>query len=169
MLDGNLRKKAVVVLSHREQAKEYNNRLQLGIREFNTGGYDFFVLLSESVNKKNIQTLKDCGIMDEKIVLIPESKDTIGEAVFLKNKIVEKNEIEEIFVVSSDYHIDYRARAIFDYFFCNIKTKYGRAKTSKLKNKKVIEDQLRSASFFYRLVSSHEEIILNHPLYSGDK
>lgn len=170
MSNGDLTNKAVVVLSHRAQGEEFNNRLNLGIKQYFENKFDFFILLSESVNKKNLQTLKNCGIMDEKILLVPESRDTIGEAIFLNKTAIAENNIGKICVVSSDYHIDYRAKAIFDYFYGDvIEVDYCKVNTNKIKDKNVIKDQLRSASFFYRLISTQENVVEIHPLYSGEK
>lgn len=163
-------KKAVVVLSQKLQGKEYYARLNEGIKMFYNNSCDYIVLLSESVNEKNINLLAENNILKDSVLLEPNSKDTIGEAALVRENIVTPYQIKDLFVISSDYHINYRARAVFDYVFAedrDVNIHYGEVKTEKMGNRTVILDQMRSVSFFTKVVqdSTSKNILKRHPLY----
>ena len=163
-------KKAVVVLSQKLQGKEYYARLNEGIKMFYNNNCDYIVLLSESVSEKNINFLAENNILKDSVLLEPNSKDTIGEAALVRENIVEPYQIKDLFVVSSDYHINYRARAVFDYVFAedfDVNVHYSEVKTEKMGNRVAILDQLRSVSFFTKVVEDpkNKNILKKHPLY----
>ena len=164
-------KKAVVVLSQKLQGNEYFKRLRKGINTYHKEKADYIVLLSESVNKKNLQLVEERGVPTEKILTEPNSKDTIGEVFLLKKNIVLPYNIRRIYVVSSDYHIKYRAKTIFDYVFeTGIDIDFVGIKTNKAKNKKVVSDQLRSLQYFSDIIkhTKDDNLLANHPLYKEE-
>ena len=164
-------KSAVAILSQKEQGDEYFSRLRLGLDVFSKNNLDYVVLLSESCNEKNIDFILEKGIPREKIILEPRPKDTIGEAYFLKHSVLLPNDIKSIHVVTSDYHMVYRARIIFDYMLADdYSVNYHKSKTGKVRHRKFIVDQLRSLNYFSSLVSKYPDdnlIIVNHPLYEA--
>lgn len=53
------------------------------------------------------------GVPNENVLMEEDSKDTLGNAYFVKVSILEKNNWKNIIVVTSDYHLP-RAKIIFD-------------------------------------------------------
>ena len=45
-----------------------------------------------------------------------QAKDTVGEAIFLKEYLIQENEIDEINIITSDWH-EKRAKEIFKFIF----------------------------------------------------
>jgi len=109
--------RGVLILSQKRQDTEYLCRLKKGIDIFKEKSLDYMILSSESVSNENIKYLCDRGISPGKILTESNSRDTIGEALFVKQNIIVPYKIKELYVISSDYHINYRVRAIFDYVF----------------------------------------------------
>ena len=163
-------KKCVVILSQKRQDSEFYKRFEKGIEVFYNKKCNYIALLSESANEKNLKLLNDAGINDENILTEKTSKDTIGEAFFVKKNIVLPYNIKSVFVVSSDYHLRYRAKIIFDYIFeSQISVSYVEVKTKKIKNREIITDQLRSLKYFDNLITKkkNEISLIDHPLYKG--
>jgi len=162
----------VVVLSQKSQGLEYQNRLEKAVQIFFENNLDYIVLLSESTTQKNINFLKNLGISSDKILLEPEPKDTIGEAFFIKRNILLPYNVNKVYVVSSDYHLEYRAKIIFDFILQNdFAVKYCYSKTEKMHNRKIIIDQLKSLEYFNNLIKQckGDNLIANHPLYKNKK
>ena len=67
--------------------------------------------MSDYLNKKY-------NIPLEKIIKEPNSKDTVGDAVFTRRNIVEKNKFKDIAIVTSSYHLS-RAKEIFKFVYGN--------------------------------------------------
>jgi hypothetical protein len=161
-------KKAVIILSQRLLREEFYSRLDQGIKTYFKEKCDYIALLSESASDKNVKILIDKGISYDSILLEKTSKDTIGEAYLTKKNILLPNQITKAYVVSSDYHIEYRGRIIFDYIFGeDICIEFIGIKTDKIKDKKVINDQLNSLQYFMDLKerSGADDLLLEHPLY----
>ena len=101
----------------------------------------------------------------------PLSRDTIGEATLVRQNIVIPYKIKELYVISSDYHINYRVKAVFDYVFAAdsaIDINYSEVETTKNRDPRIILDQLRSVSFFVEMVEncSLGAVLERHPLYN---
>lgn len=165
----------VAVLSQKLLGEEFFSRLEKANMIYKQTKSKYFVILSEAANSdKILQHINDkFNIPSNLILRVQNSKDTIGEAIFLKKNIVIGYNIKQVFLVSSDYHIDYRVKIIFDYIFNNeTKIRYYKSKTNKLKNRKVILNQLKSLQYFFNLTKkdhSLEDILMNHPLYRDKK
>lgn len=69
---------------------------------------------TEAHKMKNM--LVKLGIPENKIIKEEESQDTIGNAYFLKDKVVEPNGFKNILVVCADYHLK-RVKYIFKKIF----------------------------------------------------
>ncbi len=61
---------------------------------------------------------KKYNIPLEKIISEPNSKDTVGDAVFTRRNIVEKNNFKNIAIVTSSYHL-FRSKEIFKFVYGN--------------------------------------------------
>jgi len=158
----------VAVLSQKTQGLEYQNRLEKAVKVFFKNNLDYIVLLSESAIQKNIHFLENLGISSEKILSESSPKDTIGEAFFLKKNILLPYNVNKVYVVSSDYHLEYRAKIIFDFILQNdFIVKYCYSETGKMCNRSVIIDQLKSLEYFNNLIKQceNDNLIVNHPLY----
>ena len=159
----------VLILSQKRQDTEYLCRLKKGIEIFKEKGLDYMILSSESVSNKNIKYLCDRGISAGKILTESNSRDTIGEALFVKQNIIVPYKIKELYVISSDYHINYRVRAIFDYVFgADADIIYIEVKTDKSKDPNTILDQIKSLEYFTKIISTSEgeDLLEHHPLYN---
>ena len=162
-------KSAVAILSQREQGDEHFSRLCLGLEVFSRNNLDYIVLLSESCNEKNIDFILERGVPRNKILLEPRSKDTIGEAYFLKSGILADFQIEEVHIVTSDYHIYYRVRTIFDFLLSDVcSVTYHASPTDKIRQRESILNQLNSLKYFINLIEECQDeslLIERHPLY----
>jgi hypothetical protein len=164
--------RAVAILSQKRQDHEYFARLEKGLEIYRQQNLDYIILLSESANDTNIQYLQNQGIIPSRILMEPLSRDTIGEATLVRQNIVIPYKIKELYVISSDYHINYRVKAIYNYIFAqdsNVKINYSEVKTAKGRDPDVILDQLKSIAFFVKIIeSSKSDNLLDcHPLYKN--
>lgn len=75
--------------------------------------YDYVPTKTEA--KAMIEYLSEKGIPKEKLILEDKSRDTIGNAYFVKG-ILKKNGWKKIIIVTSDFHID-RTKYIFKKVF----------------------------------------------------
>ena len=164
-------KSAVAILSQKNQDDEYFSRLKLGIEVFLKQDLDFIVLLSESCNEKNKKFILEHGIDEDKILSEPRSKDTIGEAYFLKSGILTAFQIEEVHIVTSDYHMYYRVRTIFDFLLSNVySVSYHITQTDKMRRRESILNQLNSLKYFIDIIEKCQDealLLENHLLYKA--
>lgn len=113
------------------------------------------------------------GVDSKSLFIQPYSRDTIGEAVFSK-EIVDKNKWKNIAILSSDYHIKYRACIIFDKVYTGYHLDYIEMPTDKINNLSVISNQLESLRLFYENFYNEKSIdkstlIEKHKLYGSMK
>ncbi len=182
--------KCVLVLSHLMSKKgllgdESIARAKKAINVFKTKNLNFLItsgwayrsdcdLLLCDVFKEYIK--KNSQINPEKIITLPDSRDTVGDAFFCLKKTRESC-LEELFVVTSDYHVP-RVEKIFYKFFLHVpKIEIIGTKTSLLKNKDVLKREAKSIESFEKTFSSvnftninsiYQCLIKNHPLYNGE-
>lgn len=175
-------KDAVIVLSHKidsngKLSKEYKKRLDKGIELVLDKKANYIILCGERADKDVKNYAINKGIKSNKILTQTESRDTIGEAFCTKKRVLAPRNLRDIIVVSSDYHIRYRAALIFDFILGkNFNVEYIGAKSGKLNNPQVIEDQMNSlATFlktFYKTSAENDEeiektILKNQDLYKN--
>ncbi len=112
-------------------------------------------------------------IPDSKIILETSSKDTVGEAVFIR-KILRSSDIKKIKVVTSDWHLN-RAKEIFDFVFFNesfsieFKTIKGTKKSARTERKNNSIEIFRDTFLPLQersLESIYNRMIDSHKLYS---
>lgn len=173
-------KDAVVVLSHRfdkntklsiEYVKRLNKAYELVIKKEANN----IILCSETAINKVRDILIKKGIKHDKIFFQKKSKDTIGEAFFTKKEILIPNNWKDIIVVSSDYHIFYRARIIFDFILGeDFKIEYIGVESGRLKDPDTVKNQKNSMDNFiniFKNISPGDDnaiekiLIKNHELY----
>ncbi|MBS3090600.1 YdcF family protein [Candidatus Pacearchaeota archaeon] len=175
-------KDAVIVLSHKidkrgRLSEEYKKRLDKGIELVVRKKAEYIILCGEKADKDVKKYVIDKGIQADKILFQTTSKDTIGEAFFTKKQILIQKNLRNIIVVSSGYHIRYRAGLIFDFILGkNFNIEYVGVRSSKLNNVKVIEDQMNSLVAFLKSwgdISAGDDeeiektILKNHDLYKN--
>ncbi len=109
-------------------SSDSKSRLRKAASVFNKNSLDFFITtgwkyrdsmtepLSTFLSKV---ALKKFSIPKDNIIELPEAKDTVGEALFLKRLSLSLSyQINEIHVITSDWHIK-RAKEIFKFIFGN--------------------------------------------------
>tara|TARA_B100000579_G_C22805100_1_gene842054 strand:- start:232 stop:804 length:573 start_codon:yes stop_codon:yes gene_type:complete len=110
----------------------------------------------------------------DKILEISQAKDTVGEAVFLKKYIEKMIDINEINIVTSDWHLK-RSREIFSFVFGgseNIKILFHSIIGDR--REKQLEEKKASIHKFRQLITNchstdfnslHSILLSSHPLY----
>lgn len=161
---------AIIVLSHRLEkdgklSKEYKQRLDKGIELFFKKRTKYLILCSETATKSIKKYIIKKGIKNNKILLQPKSRNTIEEAKFTKDILMQKK-LRDIIIVSGDYHINYRANLIFDSIFGKeFSIEYVGIKSGRLREPETMKDQIKSLSYF---INNHKEkknilVIAAHP------
>ena len=126
----NKNKHALIILSHLKNANgqlddETLARIELGIELFRSKEFDFIVtsgwdyqddsdLKIGEVVADNLR--KRYSIDKSKILVDVCSRDTVGDAFFLRKNVVRSYDIRSITVVTSSYHVR-RADEVFKKFF----------------------------------------------------
>lgn len=172
-------KDVVIVLSHRlrkgKPSPEFMRRLDKGIEEVLVHDAKNLMLCSETANEEMKRYAIRKGVTKGRVLLEDESKDTIGEAFFSK-KLCLKNDWRDITVVSSDYHIKYRAALIFDFVFGeDYNLSYIGVNSGKVGNNRIL-DQMKSLGIFLDLIKGvnpgddhmiEQVLRIRHRLYKG--
>ena len=126
----NKNKRALIILSHLKDANgelddETLARIELGVELFRSKEFDFIVtsgwdyqddsdLKIGEVVADNLR--KRYSIDKSKILVDVCSRDTVGDAFFLRKNVVRPYDIGSITVVTSSYHVR-RADEVFKKFF----------------------------------------------------
>ena len=115
-------------------------------------------------------------ISKSRIISIPLARDTVGDAIFLR-QISEKLGVSELEVVTSDYHAA-RTKTIFEKIMNGkIAVDIVVVETKKRDDKKTLEKEQLSISTFEETFSETdftelhkiiETIVLKHPYYNGE-
>jgi uncharacterized SAM-binding protein YcdF (DUF218 family) len=167
--------------------KESRSRLDLAIDLFSRNKHAFIIsscwdyygeyniaiadaMKSYIVNKSHIS--------DELVSSETNSRDTVGDAIFTKIKIVKKKGIKNLLIVTSDYHVS-RSHKIFSYIYGEqYIVKVIGVKTAPLsKIKELLEREDKSLSVFYKTfngIKSGDDVLIykrlcaDHPYYNGE-
>jgi uncharacterized SAM-binding protein YcdF (DUF218 family) len=166
----------ITVLSHKDLSTEFFSRLKAGLKITLKSSKNVLVVNSEATQSKLVKGyLENLFSLHKsnRIVFQSKSKDTIGEAVYLKDTYLREG--DSVTVVSSDYHINYRAKIIFDFILgSNTEVDYFYVDTDRASDPETVKDQLNSLKFFLDLFqsvdyddfeSAREAFLLNHDLY----
>lgn len=142
-----------IVLSHRlengEPSSEYLRRLDLAIKLFKENKIKNIILCSETATDRILNYCAKRGVPRKNIFLETKSRDTIGEAFFIKKDLVLIYNWTDIAVISSDYHIDFRAKEIFEFIYPRENLSFFKVNTNRNNEKK--EDQENSLKKFREL------------------
>ena len=104
-------KKAIVILPHLMETngvldEQTISRINHSIKIFKEGDYDFFITSGWDYRKDS----------DKKILTDTYSRDTVGDAFFIREQFVIPMNILNLTVVTSDWHVN-RTKKIFNKFF----------------------------------------------------
>lgn len=122
-----------------------------------------------------IYAIKEKKISPKLIISERNSRDTVGDAIFVKKNIIPKKNWSKIFVVTSDYHAS-RTHEIFTYVFGdNYNVEVRSIKTQN--NDKCVENEKTSLDSFHKtfsgvksgdIYSIYQCLCSKHPFYNGD-
>jgi len=149
-------KDAIVVLSHKCESirlsKEYKKRMDAGIELLLNGKSNKIIICGKNSEEIAKKYLINSGINEECILTQEKSRNTIEEAFLTKTKLLYPRNWKKIIVVSSDYHIRYRAALIFDFIFGKkFEIDYVEVESGKLRNNKIIMNQMDSLNYFLEM------------------
>jgi uncharacterized SAM-binding protein YcdF (DUF218 family) len=117
VLGGGITQKGVI-------SKSVHDRIDLAVRKFSQGnkiimsgkwygGYNFVPVTTEARAMKEYAV--SCGALFRDVILEEKSKDTIGNAYFVK-KLLDSKGVKSFVVVTSDFHV-LRSKFIFSKVF----------------------------------------------------
>lgn len=113
----------------------------------------------------------------QKIFVESNSRDTVGDAVFVRENVVKPNAIRHLTVVTSEYHVE-RTNEIFDFFYKDIASiEVIGVSTESDDNVEILSHERRSLESFRKtfdgvnasdIVSVLSVISERHPFYNGE-
>ena len=164
--------------------KETCSRLDLAIAIFRknkhafiiTSGWDYYAKYTIAIaDEMKSYIVNNSNISEELILIETNSRDTVGDAIFTKINIIKKKSMNNLLIVTSDYHV-FRTHKIFSYIYGEqYIVKVIGSKTTKKKELSELED--KSLNQFYKtfndVKSGDDELIYkrlckDHPYYNGD-
>jgi hypothetical protein len=120
--------------------------------------------------------LLNSNIASDRIISIPLSRDTVGDAFFIRRLLKERN-LKELLVVTSDYHVK-RAGVIFKKVFCNsMKISVYGAQSGRLNDVAALTHEGESTKAFectfvdedFQSEASLIQVLkTKHPFYNGE-
>ena len=167
--------------------KESCSRLDLAIDLFRknkhafiiTSGWDYYAEYNIAIaDAMKSYIVNNSHISHELVLTETNSRDTVGDAIFTKINIIKKKGLNNLLIVTSDYHV-LRTHKIFSYIYgeqyivkvIGVKT----APLSKIKELSERED--KSLNVFYKTfngIKSGDDVLIykrlctDHPYYNGD-
>lgn len=182
---------AIVILSHYMGAdgrldSETTARIRLGVEIYWKQKADFIVTsgwnhrrdLDTTIGRAVAEELVSVhGICPDKVLVDTESRDTVGDAFFLRKNIFLPKQIQSITVVTSEYHAA-RADYIFKCFLTpHIETNTVSVPQSSSVDRKILENEVRSKAAFLRTFEGVDlwndleicrTLSRHHPFYNGE-
>ena len=186
----NKNKDALIILSHLKDANgelddETLARIELGIEIFRSKEFDFIVTsgwdYQDNSDLKIGEVVADnlrerYSINKNKILVDVCSRDTVGDAFFLRKNVVRPYDISSITVVTSSYHVQ-RADEVFKKFFSpsvSVLTVGAKFTLDNLEERLVNEEKSYRAflATFDNVDISNDTAVfsalsLRHPFYNG--
>jgi hypothetical protein len=164
--------------------KESCSRLDLAIDVFRKNKYSFMITCGWDYRDDSNITIADAmksyvinnsDISHELVLTETNSRDTVGDAIFTKINIIKKNSLNNLLIVTSDYHV-LRTYKIFSYVYGEqYIVKVIGSKTTK--KKELSESEDKSLNQFYKTFNGvksgdddliYKRLCLEHPYYNGD-
>ena len=182
--------KSVAVLSHLMSSDcilgdESNSRAKLAIQTFKQKKYSFIITngwayrtdCSTPISNVFAEYVRrNSDIEPNRIISSPYSRDTVGDAYYLRRLAQLKN-FAELVVVTSDYHVQ-RTEKIFTKVFCNtLDIVVLGAETSKKLDSATLRHEKESIEAFERTFSDtnfedvysiYQSLVTKHPFYNGE-
>lgn len=184
-------KKALFILPHLMEKNgrlgiESISRINESISIFKENSFDFLITSGWDYRKDSKlmigkvmaeYIIKNFKIDRNKILIDNYSRDTVGDAFFVREQFVIPKNIFNLTIVTSDWHVE-RAKVIFKKFFKNNFNLYVIGSFSNKKNDDYIKKkEILSLNSFFKtfenvnLLNKSEVISTlkkKHPLYNGD-
>ena len=181
---------AVLVLAHLMKRNgtldiESKRRADLGAKIFYTKKADFIITSGWAYRlDSNISISEAFGeylrkkhrINDSKILESKQSRDTVGDALFFRRKFLNLYQINQLVVVTSDYHAA-RTKEIFE-FILPSSTDFLIQKIETDRNMETQQNEKKSLQNFRQTFAGlknancndlFQRLYQKHPLYNGDK
>lgn len=164
--------------------EDSSSRVDLAIKKFRKNKYAFIVTCGWDYNSKFNIAIADAmksyivlngNISHELVLTETNSRDTVGDAIFTKINIVKKKNIDNLLIVTSDYHV-LRTHEIFTYIYGK-KYKIEVIGTVTTNKEGFSKQENKSLNKFYETfkgiesgddVLIHKRLCTNHPYYNGD-
>ncbi len=164
--------------------KESCSRLDLAMDVFRKNKYSFIITCGWDYRDDSNIAIADAmksyivnnsHISDELVLTETNSRDTVGDAIFTKINIIKKKSMNNLLIVTSDYHVS-RAHKIFSYIYGEqYIVKVIGSNTTKKQELSELED--KSLNVFYKTfngIKSGDDVLIYkrlctvHPCYNGD-
>ena len=160
------------------------SRLDLAIDIFRKSKHAFIVTCGWDYNSEFNIAIADVmksyivlnsHISHELVLTETNSRDTVGDAIFTKINIIKKKSMNNLLIVTSDYHV-LRTHEIFSYIYGEqYIVKVIGVKTTKKKELSELEN--KSLNVFYKTFNGvksgdddliYKRLCTDHPYYNGD-
>ena len=164
--------------------KESCSRLDLAIDVFRknkhafiiTSGWDYYAEYNIAIADAMKSYIVNNSLISHELVLTEtNSRDTVGDAIFTKINIIKKKSMNNLLIVTSDYHVS-RTHKIFSYIYGEqYIVKVIGSNTTKKQELSELED--KSLNVFYKTfngIKSGDDVLIykrlctDHPYYNGD-
>jgi uncharacterized SAM-binding protein YcdF (DUF218 family) len=164
--------------------KESCSRLDLAIETFSiakhsfiiTSGWDYYAQYKTPIaDAMKSYIVNNSNISHDSVLTETNSRDTVGDAIFTKINIIKEKYLNNLLIVTSDYHV-LRTHKIFSYVYGEqYKVNVIGIKTNK--KKELLELEKKSLNVFYKtfkgIKSGDDDLIYKrlgeeHPFYNGD-
>jgi len=164
--------------------KESCSRLDLAIDVFRknkhsfiiASGWDYFAEYTIAIaDAMKSYIVNNSHISHELVLTETNSRDTVGDAIFTKINIIKKKGLNNLLIVTSDYHV-LRTHKIFSYIYGEqYIVKVIGVKTTKKKELSELEN--KSLNDFYKTFNGiksgdddliYKRLCTDHPYYNGD-
>lgn len=117
------------------------------------------------------------GLSSDVVLIDTYARDTVGDAFFIRENIVDPRAIRDITVVTSDYHVD-RTKIIFEQFYSHLDSvDVIGAPTGLAHDPNVLERERQSTQAFLKTFADIDvkkkkdafmSLSCRHPFYNGD-
>ncbi len=144
---------------------------------FLTSGWDYRKDCPRMIAEVMAEELRVTYAIDQsRIIADSNSRDTVGDAYFLRKNVILSANVHNLVVVTSDYHVE-RTAVIFEAFFPNLlELKVVGADSGLISDKSVLQSEKESLAAFQTTFSAVDfgddsqvcrTLSTKHPFYNG--